>query len=277
MRDLVVRNGPVQLAVRVFGRGASCVVLVHGYGTNLLSWLPLVPRLEDHFTVVAYDRRGHGHSSSADSYAIDDLASDVGAVVDGINLVRPLLVGHSVGSWDVLTYAASESNVVGVVCLDQAIAVDDPTWQATYRPTAREERLAQLAEDPLLTQGYTQAEVDHLMLKAKCAPGLQPWSAYGPMVRRNVTKQSGDLFWVRPSITDRLLLEQGWQTVISEPYDAIACPVTLVLAERNTGPFHNALHRLATRRNLRSVSVDADHDVHVERPTDIAELVRSMG
>jgi pimeloyl-ACP methyl ester carboxylesterase len=276
VRDVVVRNGAVELAVRTWGGGARCVVLVHGHGTNLLSWLALVPRLEEDFTVVAYDRRGHGHSSSADSYAVDDLASDVGAVIDGLNLVRPLLVGHSVGSWDVLTYAASESTVAGVVCLDQAIAVDDPTWQATYRPTAREQRLVQLAEDPLLTQGYTQAEVDQLRLKAKSAPGLQPWSVYGPMARRGIAKQTGDLFWVRPSITDRLQIEQGWETVVTEPYDAIACPVTLVLAERNTGAFHDALHRLAARRNLHAVSIDSDHDVHVARPTDIADLVRSM-
>lgn len=132
VHDLVARNGNVHLAVRVWGGGPSSVVLVHGHGTNLMCWLPLVATLERSFTVVSYDRRGHGRSSSGESYSVAELGADVGAVVDRLGLTGPILVGHSIGSWEVLTYAASEPNVTGVICLDQAIAVDDPVWQATY-------------------------------------------------------------------------------------------------------------------------------------------------
>ncbi|GAA2758449.1 alpha/beta fold hydrolase [Actinopolymorpha rutila] len=276
-RDMVVRSGAVGLAVRMWGGGARCVVLVHGYGTNSLSWLRLVSGLEDDFTVVAYDRRGHGRSSGADSYAIENLAGDVRAVVDGLGLVRPVLVGHSVGAWDALAFAADEPNVAGVLCLDQAIAVDDAAWSTTYRPVCVEERLAQLRADPLLARGYTQAEVDELILDAKRAPGLQPWSAYGPMVRRGIRRGGDGLFWVRPTVGDRLMIERGWATVVAEPYEAISCPVTLALAARNPGPFHDALRRLAVRRKLSAVLLDSDHDIHVERPGDVADLVRTLG
>ena len=36
--------------------------LIHGIGASRSAWRFLVPILRDHFTVVAYDLRGHGTS-----------------------------------------------------------------------------------------------------------------------------------------------------------------------------------------------------------------------
>ncbi|GAB3405333.1 alpha/beta fold hydrolase [Flindersiella endophytica] len=127
---LTVHNSGVDLAVQVRGTGRP-VVLVHGHGTSLRSWDLLAARLEQQYTVVAYDRRGHGRSSSAGSFAIEAFAADLDAVVRRLELEAPLLIGHSVGAWDVLTYAASKP-AAGVICLDHAIASRDPYWATVY-------------------------------------------------------------------------------------------------------------------------------------------------
>lgn len=61
-----------------------------------------------------------------------------------------------------------------------------------------------------------------------------------------------------------------------EPYDAIHCPVVVMLAERNTGPVHDMLWRLVRRRGLRAVAVDSGHDIHVERPEAVVGVVREL-
>jgi hypothetical protein len=205
---LIVRNGGVDLAVQP-------IVLVHGHGTSLRGWEALAGLLERHHqTVVAYDRRGHGRSSSAGSFTIDDFVADLGAVVRRLELEAPLLIGHSVGSWDVLTYAAREP-AAGVICLDHAIASRDPYWATVYGGPAAGSREART-------------------------------------------------------------IEAGWATVGDEPYDEISCPVAVMLAERNTGPIHDMLHRLVRRRGLWTVDVDSDHDIHVEQPDVVTALVREV-
>lgn len=207
MPQLTIPNAGVDLAVEVRGSGRP-IVLVHGHGTDARSWDVLAARLEQQYTVVAYDRRGHGRSSSAGPFAIADFASDLGAVVRGLALERPLLIGHSVGAWDVLTYAAREP-AAGVICLDHAIASRDPYWKTVYGGPADGART----------------------------------------------------------------VEAGWATVGDEPYDEIPCPVVVMLAERNTGPLHDTLHRLIRRRGLHTVGVDSDHDIHVEQPDVVCRVV----
>lgn len=278
MHDVLVRNRGVDLAVRSWGRpDARPVVLVHGHGTNLLSWSLVAAELENSHTVVAYDRRGHGRSTSSANCSIEDLASDLEAVVAHLGLLRPTLVGHSVGSWDALTYAASRSTVASVVCLDQAIATEDPVWHRYYRPSAREARRAELSKDLLLTRGFTAAEIDGIETETRSQGHLHPWDVWGPMLRRNVTRHRDGTYWFRPYLEDRLMLELGWASVLDEPYGDISCPVTIVLARKNPGPMHDMFHRLVVRRNLRAVSLDSDHDIHIERPADVAELVRDTG
>jgi hypothetical protein len=71
-------------------------------------------------------------------------------------------------------------------------------------------------------------------------------------------------------------IEAGWATVGDEPYDEIACPVAVMLAERNTGPIHDMLHRLVRRRGVWTVNVNSDHDIHVEQPEVVTALVREV-
>ncbi|MGH9199572.1 MAG: alpha/beta fold hydrolase, partial [Acidimicrobiia bacterium] len=60
-------------------------------------WSPLLPALEQHFTVYAMDRRGRGESGDAEPYALEREFEDVAAVV---NAARPQvnLLGHSYGA-----------------------------------------------------------------------------------------------------------------------------------------------------------------------------------
>jgi pimeloyl-ACP methyl ester carboxylesterase len=80
------------------GRGGGTFVLVHGWKQSHRLWDPVVARLSGGHRVVAFDLRGMGESDKPDSaYDFDELAGDLGFVLEGLELEDVILVGWSMG------------------------------------------------------------------------------------------------------------------------------------------------------------------------------------
>ncbi len=85
-------------------RGLPVLVLSNSLGTNLGMWQSQMPALCEYFSVLRYDARGQGQSSApAGPYTIDQLGSDVQALLDHLQLPRVhfcgLSMGGMVGQW----------------------------------------------------------------------------------------------------------------------------------------------------------------------------------
>jgi pimeloyl-ACP methyl ester carboxylesterase len=95
------------------------VVFVHSFAGNSGHWGAQLEHLRRSRRAIALDLRGHGQSAAPASpagWAVDSLASDVGAVVDSLGLRRFFLVGHSMGGSAALAYAARHpERVAGLV------------------------------------------------------------------------------------------------------------------------------------------------------------------
>jgi pimeloyl-ACP methyl ester carboxylesterase len=79
-------------------RGSGpALLLVHGTTADHRRWAGISPRLEEHFTVYAMDRRGRGESGDAPAYALMRGAEDVAAVAQDIDDAVSIL-GHSYGA-----------------------------------------------------------------------------------------------------------------------------------------------------------------------------------
>ena len=72
------------------------LVLVHGAAADHRRWAPVLPALEERFTVLAIDRRGRGQSGDSDDYALEREFEDVAAVVEWAGEAVHVL-GHSYG------------------------------------------------------------------------------------------------------------------------------------------------------------------------------------
>ncbi len=94
-----------ELFVNDWGSGRP-VVLIHGWPLDADMWADQAVFLAEHgLRVVAYDRRGFGRSSQPWSgYDYDTLASDLAAVMDGLDLRDAVLVGFSMGGGEVARY-----------------------------------------------------------------------------------------------------------------------------------------------------------------------------
>ncbi len=99
------------------------VVLVHGITESAAAFDPVTERLAATSEVITLDLRGHGESGSAATYDLVSMAGDVATVLAAANVVRPHLVGHSLGG-TVVTAAGTMLPSASIVNIDQSLQLD---------------------------------------------------------------------------------------------------------------------------------------------------------
>ncbi|HSK15508.1 MAG TPA: alpha/beta hydrolase [Gaiellaceae bacterium] len=100
------------------GRGARAFVLVHGWKQSHRLFDPAIARLSERHRVVAFDLRGMGESDKPGSrYDFDELAGDLGFVLESLDLEDATLVGWSMGCTVTLTYMRLSGARVGRLVL----------------------------------------------------------------------------------------------------------------------------------------------------------------
>ena len=76
----------------------TAVLMLHGWGSSVEPWRPIVNSLKDCCRFVAPDFPGCGKSGSLKSpWTVDDYADFVLKFIDKLGLQNPILVGHSNG------------------------------------------------------------------------------------------------------------------------------------------------------------------------------------
>jgi len=77
---------------------APALILSNSLGSNLSMWDAQAPAFEKQFRLLRYDMRGHGQSSAPPPpYAVPDLARDVLALADALNITHFHFCGLSIG------------------------------------------------------------------------------------------------------------------------------------------------------------------------------------
>ncbi|WP_068273187.1 3-oxoadipate enol-lactonase [Aldersonia kunmingensis] len=116
----------VEVHAIVSGRAdGPTVVLSNSLGSDHRMWDAQVPELEKRFRVVRYDTRGHGSSPvPAGPYALDDLADDLIALLDRLDIDTCHLVGLSLGGMTAMRVAARNPERIdrlGLLCTAAAL------------------------------------------------------------------------------------------------------------------------------------------------------------
>jgi pimeloyl-ACP methyl ester carboxylesterase len=100
------------------GTGDFPVIFMHSFGGDISHWTNQLSHIRKHRRAVALDFRGHGRSEASieSSYVVEALANDIVAVVDGLDIEKFVLVGHSMGGSAAIAYTdLHPSRVVGLV------------------------------------------------------------------------------------------------------------------------------------------------------------------
>lgn len=98
----------------------SPIILVHGNGESIRTFEVLIPQLAKKHTVYALDSRGHGKSASVDEFHYTDMAEDVAAFVQALDLVKPAFYGFSDGGIIGLIAASKYPNMFSALAVSGA-------------------------------------------------------------------------------------------------------------------------------------------------------------
>ena len=114
------------------------VVLLHGKNFCAATWAPTINALTgDGYRVVAVDQVGFCKSSKPAAYqfSLSQLAANTRALLDSLNIERPIVMGHSMGGMLGIRYALQNPDAVSRLVLVNPIGLED--WQAEGVPYAR--------------------------------------------------------------------------------------------------------------------------------------------
>jgi N-formylmaleamate deformylase len=148
---VAVSNG--SLAYHRTGTQGPPLVLSHGLTDNGLCWRRVALELSANFDVIMIDARGHGESSRVCGADEFDPALDIGEVIEALDLIEPIVMGHSLGGRSTAAYANSPNSRASKVILE------DPAFVPLVPPEADEARQSKFRSDIEKMQALTFEEI----------------------------------------------------------------------------------------------------------------------
>jgi pimeloyl-ACP methyl ester carboxylesterase len=244
--DTIVHSAEVPIAVRDYGGAGTDVILLHGGTRSMEDWDSVVPLLvQAGLRVVTVDMRGHGRSGKA-LWSWTEAATDISAVIAELGLREPALVGHSLGGILAAVWAAGHPECPLAVNLDgrtnpttpeQYSGVDAEAAHSAIRASLDAE-LAE-ADDPELTRLVEALDTLDLLAvyrATKCP--LVVVATYRRGAEERPLSELGKAF-------------KGYQTGFKRDLAATAAVTPL----------------------LSLVEIDSGHEVHLEKPSEVASVV----
>jgi pimeloyl-ACP methyl ester carboxylesterase len=123
MPGQLVDVGGYKMHIDCIGQGSPTVILDSGLGDSYISWHKVQPQIAQFVRVCSYDRAGLGYSDSGPHPRTSkDIAGELRTLLHNAGVAPPyILVGHSMGGYDVRLYASLyRGEVAGMVLVDSS-------------------------------------------------------------------------------------------------------------------------------------------------------------
>lgn len=235
------------------------VVLSHALGCDLTMWDDVADALQDRYTVLRYDHRGHGRSAAAaGAYTIDDLADDAAELI-GVQASGPVhFVGLSLGGMTAQALGARNPQLVRSLGIANSASYYDDAARVMW----------QTRIDTVLSQGISPI----------AEGAMQRW--FTPEFRSDANGGSARVATLRKVLeaTAPAPYAAACAAVMQIGLDAgnacITCPTLVIAGSRDeaTPPtMSQAIAHGIAGAQLRSL--DAAHLSAVEQPEPFARLL----
>lgn len=236
------------------------LVFVHGAWSDAEGWQPQIEAFGDDYRTIAYDLRGHGETGPSDRqrYSVDLFVEDLEALLDELDVDRPVLCGLSLGSMIVQSYLARHPDRVEGVVLAGALQ----TFPPVRIPTPLKYAMSPMV--PLsvsLTATGTRSTFKALLGSIRAITG-------GPWLSRDADTRRTALDAVEE--TSRGEFRKIFKALYRyEPpaLDGVSVPALIVYGEHDARPVKRQSDELARTLGGRAVQIaDAAHLVNQDNP-----------
>lgn len=261
--------------------GAAAFLLVHGLASNARLWDGVAASLTGlGHRVATLDLRGHGRSAKPDDgYDIPTICDDLVAVLaalresaPGGEWDRPVAVGQSWGANVVLELAFRQPELLaGVAC------VDGGTINLQGRFPSWEECAIMLA--PPRLKGTPLSALGEYLRRAH--PTWPETGIQGTLANFEVRADGTIAPWL--TFKRHIMVLRGlWDHQPTSRYPQIAVPVLLIPAHDGHAPSTAAKQEevAAAEAAIPTVAVqwfEAEHDIHAQRPAELAVALHQAG
>ncbi len=268
-RRVATRDGVELRVIRALPQLPPAVILVHGLASNARLWDGVSQYLaEAGIPSAAVDLRGHGESDRPDAgYDVPTVADDVADVIRALAPDRVVLTGQSWGANVALECGARHPDLVDtVVCVDggflrpaDAFADREAMWEALAPPRFDELTPEQLEiRLRIRFDGWPEAAVSGALANFE--------RAGNGFVRARLTRER-----------HRAVLDGLWDHDPDRTVAGMRVPVRLIVAgDHGSKRARVEAFAAAGGESLATEWVDADHDVHAQFPSLVAEQIRSV-
>jgi non-heme chloroperoxidase len=217
----VTGGGGLQLHVREWGNASGPPILfIHGWSQNHLCWAKQYESaLADEFRLVAFDLRGHGMSDAPlepEHYVDGSLwAADLAAIIDELDLVRPVLVGWSYGAFVICDYIRlhGQDRIAAINFVEGAVKLGETAFGTLIGPGFLDHFVAATSDDVPTNIWGMRAFVRACLVKPVAADDLETvvcWNVAVPaQVRANLAAREIDDDDVLRVLEVPLLVTQG--------------------------------------------------------------------
>ena len=140
------------------GRDLPTIVFSNSLGTDLRIWDDVVKNLASEFSIVTYDKRGHGLSDLGETpYTIQTHVADLAGLLENLGVRQSIICGLSVGGLIAQgLYATYPDHVRAMILCDTASKIgDDATWNE--RIAAIKQGGIESISDAILSRWFTPA------------------------------------------------------------------------------------------------------------------------
>jgi pimeloyl-ACP methyl ester carboxylesterase len=257
----IARVRGIEMAYEVSGAGAP-IVLLHGFPFDRTLWREQVEALRERYTVITVDLRGHGETPPAvpDAPAtMQDMAEDVAALLDSLNITRVVIGGLSMGGYVALVFHQLFPERVRALML----ADSRPYADTDEARLIREETATRALREGMIT-------IADAMLPKLLAPATH---AEQPQIVRRVREM---ILNTDPHGAASALRGMAVRSDQTKRLREIDCPVLIIVGSLDciTPPADSELmHREISGSRLEVIK-GASHVSNLERP---AEFNRALG
>ena len=245
-------------------------LLVHGLASNARLWDGVAERLAAAgHAVASVDLRGHGRSAKPDGpYDVPTVADDLAALIERLGLERPVVAGQSWGGNVVLELAARHPGLVrGVVCVDGG-------WLEPSRAFPDWETCRRILAPPRLV-GRPRAGIEEHIRSAH--PDWPEAGIQGTLANFEVRPDGTVAPWLTYE-RHMAVLRGLWEHHPSARYHALGVPVLLLPVDGGRVQSIDTKRRevddaLTAIPSARVHWFRGDHDIHAQRPAEVAGVM----